>query len=286
MKSSDSRVVLLIAALATVALPAHQVHAQEWDVVRRSFTFIDNELTIDVTAPGAGELHLARGSFGTLEVAARAPGGIAGMGLGGFERNRLALAATGVERVEYLVIVPEEVRVRVRLPGHRGTEVLGSSRAGARFAWQAAPDAVPVRAGGVSRVTDRAGAAAELLAPFVIHAAPVAPSVVSMENLEGIRALSVRIEGSVFRVEADRPLPVPGHEGETLRLGVPAGEKADVVLWVPRRAPFTLRLAGMDVLRLENGEARSLCTPVTRQVLDGTRHWFTFGPLEDGVRCG
>src|SRR5690606_26989643 len=79
----------LMLALAT------PVAAQEHEVARRTFTFIENNLTIEVLGQSPGALHIVRGQPGQIEVAARAADGIAGFGLAGEARDRLKLTAVG-----------------------------------------------------------------------------------------------------------------------------------------------------------------------------------------------
>src|SRR5262245_10860711 len=119
-----------VAALTLLLVSALPVDAQE-DVRRRSFVFLDNNLTIEVLSEDAGVLRVVRGEAGLLEVAARAPNGFASFALGGREENELRLTALG-NRAEYIVVVPEDAYVRVRLPG-KPTEVL--SRPASTYTW-------------------------------------------------------------------------------------------------------------------------------------------------------
>ena len=106
------RAIGLSLALATaVAAPA----AAQSDVARRSFTFFGSDLTIVILDHTAGQLRLVRGSAGRVEVAARAPGGFSGFGLSSAD-GRLRLASTGAYSVDYIVFVPDNVRVQVQTP--------------------------------------------------------------------------------------------------------------------------------------------------------------------------
>src|SRR5687768_5413543 len=76
MKSS----IILASALILCAGPAA---AQEWGVNRRFFTFLDNEVTVEVSAETGGRLHVIRGEQGRIEVSARVDGGMSSFALGG-----------------------------------------------------------------------------------------------------------------------------------------------------------------------------------------------------------
>ena len=64
---------MLVAAVVFGAAPAT---AQEYELTRRQFPFLDNSLTIEVVADGAGRLQVVRGQRGRVEVTARVDGGI------------------------------------------------------------------------------------------------------------------------------------------------------------------------------------------------------------------
>src|SRR6476661_806657 len=97
--------LLALALVGVIAAPA----AAQKDVARHSFTFLDNNLTIQVISEHAGVLRVMRGEFGRVEVAARAPDGVPGFSLGGREGHDLLLTSVGSEKVDYIVVVPEEV---------------------------------------------------------------------------------------------------------------------------------------------------------------------------------
>lgn len=136
--------LLTLAGIVVLAVPMQEASAQEREVLRRTFTFIENDLTVEIDAEAPGELQIARGGLGRVDVAARAAEGFAGLGLAGGSADRLVLTAMGAERVQYLVLVPAEVRVKVRIPGSDRTMTVTSWDRVARYSWDTETEAVPV----------------------------------------------------------------------------------------------------------------------------------------------
>jgi hypothetical protein len=133
MRAKGSAWTLLL--LATLARPGV---AQEGESVRQErFTFLGSDLTIEVLVDVPGKLRLIHGVAGEIDVTGRGRPGIVGFGLAGGDRDELRLTAVGADSVEYLVVVPEDVRVRVRLPGRPVAEVFGTTQATATYTWQA-----------------------------------------------------------------------------------------------------------------------------------------------------
>lgn len=104
------------AALAIAALAATPAAAAAQDLSGGIYAFFDRQLAIEVEPVAPGTLHVIRGRAGRLEVNGRSVGGFAAYGLTGHTRDRLQLTPVGAERVEYMVVVPEHVRVRLHLP--------------------------------------------------------------------------------------------------------------------------------------------------------------------------
>lgn len=109
--------------------------AQDTGVARQRFTFLDHNLLIDVQADAPGTLRIVRGQAGMIDAAGSARPGFVSFGLARRGRAELSLTAVRAERVDYIVVVPPDVRVEVRLPGRRDTELLGALRETATFRW-------------------------------------------------------------------------------------------------------------------------------------------------------
>jgi hypothetical protein len=265
--------------LAAGLAAAPGVHAQEWDVTRRTYAFLDDRLVINVIADAGGELQVVRGDNGRVEVAARSNDGFPGFGLGGDITRELRLTAVGANRVQYLVVVPEHVRVTVRLPGGSQTSLASRAPSG-RYNWQAptgvhtigpAPDAplLPTMPGGL----------------YLVHATRFAPAIVDVPNLSAVRSLAVRFEGAEFRVASSRPLAIsPGNSGR-LDLLI-SGEPLDLVLYVPRAAgSFQLRSGSLRLIESVAGQPRALCGGAVIQKPTAEQDWLTLYPEGGRLAC-
>ena len=286
--------VLGVLAL-TLASP---VAAQEWQVARQQFAFAGSRLEITVDVEAEGRLRLLRGGPGAVRVAGRAVSGFTAAGL--THDDELTLSALGDGPVEYMVSVPEGVWVTVRLPGRSFSQSLASHAAARTFDWEgtaATSRAAPARAGpptgapvgrGPATPVAPVGATAPVPGPeglYTTFAADLAPAVVSLPDLEQVRSLSVRVEGSGFRVAASRPLSLDQGDPRELQI-VPAAPPMDLVLTIPAgTAQFDLQAEGRTVLRVRHGEVATECAPVTRQRLSPDRRWVTFTPVDGDLRC-
>lgn len=262
----------LALALILAATPAV---GQEWQVARESFAFAGSQLEISVEAAAPGTLRIIRGGSGSVRVASRSVSGFTAAGLGG---ERLTLTAAGPGPVDYMVSVPADVWIDVRLPGTRRGESVPGRAESRSFQWDgAAPDADPADA------WLPATSPHEPL--FTTYVRDLPPTVVSLPELANVRSLGVRIEGRRFRVIASRPLSVG--EGSPDRLEIhPEGPPMDLVLTVPATASsFQLRMGGETALLIDGATLTSLCAPVTRQWLSDGRHWLTFTPAGGSLQC-
>ncbi|HUH13778.1 MAG TPA: hypothetical protein VMK65_11735 [Longimicrobiales bacterium] len=287
------------AVAAVLLLGATPALAQEWGVVRQSYLYADTRLVVNVRADVPGEIQLVRGSRGWLDVAARADRGIAGMALGGHRREELVLTSMGAERVLYLVTVPENTRVDIRLPGTRFGQAFWPPHDMARYTWgqesrtgragaaaaAAVPD--PARVAPEPVVAPQEGAAGPREAAYTAFAAARAPLRVEVPAGAAVRTLVVRVEPDAgFRVETGRPMSVTGSGQRYLRVH-PRGEPMDVVLILPTGTrAFALYMGDAEVLRVADGQARALCAPVTEQRLGAGRHRFSFSSPASGMECG
>ena len=139
-----SRVTL--ATLATVVLPATLTIArpataaaqtQDTQTIRRTYTFLGDRLSVRIDGTVPGTLRVIRGEHGRIEVAGRVRHGLAGFGLSSRNGHVLHLTAVGGEHADYILVVPDAVRVEIRLPGQPVAEVVGSFQDAASFRWEA-----------------------------------------------------------------------------------------------------------------------------------------------------
>ncbi|MDX1673246.1 MAG: hypothetical protein R3314_00485 [Longimicrobiales bacterium] len=307
-----------IAAPLVALLLATPITAQEWQVAREQFVYVGTRLTIDVDVDAAGTLRLIRGEPGSVRIASRAQRGFTSSGLA--DDDRLTLSAAGPGPVDYLVAVPENVWVSVRLPGRGLGQNVARGRTGS-WEWETRdrspggisaplprPDArdpapPPPTAGEPTPPTAPPGAPEGASRPASpVESAPdtgrapesplyttfsrsLAPDQVSVPDLSVIERVSVRLEGPNFRVITSRPLAV--EQGRKDRLEIRPAEPMELVLALPAgTASFTLRLGDYTALIVDAGSITTLCAPVTEQWLSNDRRWFTFNPQDGGLDCG
>ncbi|MGK7311232.1 MAG: hypothetical protein ACN0LA_03250 [Candidatus Longimicrobiales bacterium M2_2A_002] len=270
----------ITAALFALALAA-PVTAQEWQVAREEFAYAGTRLTVRIEADAPGTLRLIRGEPGSVRVASRARQGFTTSGLA--EDDELTLGAAGDGPVDYLVAVPENVWVDVRLPGRSLGESVPRGRSGT-WEWNAAdrPTRSPVTEW-VPGAGDEPSADGPLYTTF---SRDLAPATVAVPDLSVVARVTVRLEGQRFRVITSRPLSV--EEGSPREVVIrPADPPMEVVLAVPAgTASFTLRLGGHTALLIDEQTVTTLCEPVTEQWLSNDRRWFTFNPRDGSLDCG
>lgn len=128
-----------IAVVLLLGLPA-VTQAQSAEVGRQRFTFLEHDLRIEVRTAAAGSLRIIRGEAGLIDAAGSAMPGFVAFGLERDGRARLSLTtAARTEQVDYIVIVPRDVRIEVQLPGRRESELVGTLQSDASFEWKS-PD--------------------------------------------------------------------------------------------------------------------------------------------------
>jgi len=238
---------LTLALAVGTAAPA----AAQNDVARRSFNFFNNDLIIEVLDRSAGELRVIRGGHGRVDVAARALGGFAGFGLGGIVNDRLRLSAMGAYRVEYLVSVPDNIRLQVQLPNGDLTPAQGGSEA--TFRWEAAP----TEGGG-----NAPDPAPELPAGSVLtYVNAATPQVVGFPDVARIRSIEVRVAGSDFRIAASRPMAMSPRATDQILINIRGDvDPVDLIFFVPRAADrFGIRVGDEVALMAGQGEIESYC---------------------------
>lgn len=258
--------------LAVVAaLPAY---AQEHGVNRRMYTFLDDDVTIEVSAESGGTLQVIRGEAGVLEVSARAPGGFTAFALGGRNDNTLRLTAAGGERADFVVVVPERTYLRVRLPNRKQGE-LGSRRPGATYTWSA-PSAVST----VSRNAPPTPARSTMA-----HSSATAPRVLNVPNLNSARSITVRVEPGPFMVGGNEWMSV--ERGSSTNVEIRTGSQAaDLEIVVPiETRDFTMKLGGRTALVIRDSQVTSYCQSVTEQEFAGGARRFTYSPEMGRLSC-
>ena len=265
----------MMLVLALVAVPGAAA-AQEYQTTRRSYTFMDNRLTVTVAAEAAGELHVIRGERGRVEVAARSDDGFPGFGLAGSPYRELTLTAPGAGRVQYLVVVPRRVSVSVQLPGERRSRSVSGD--GGVFRWGDDWPGDGLEDTGPILPTTSSGLYVALVRTW-------APRIVDVPDLAAVRSLSVRVEGGEFRVAASRPLAVTAGDRSRLEVNV-AGEPVDIVLYLPAGSSgIEVRSAGQRLAQVTGGHLRSACSGAVVQAPTDHQRWLTVWPEAGRVAC-
>jgi len=259
--------------------------AQEWQVSRESFAFAGHRLTIFVDARTAGTLRVIRGGPGSVRVASRAPTGFTAAGLA--EHDELTLTAAGDGPVDYMVAVPDEVWVQVRLPGRPLGDAMAGHTRSRTYEWGDIP--APLHEPTISPygTTPLPVPPAGNLHPtlFTTFSRSLAPAVVNLPELANIGSVSVRLEPGPFRVLSSRPLSVDLGTSDRLEIQ-PASPPLDLILTVPAGTHrFRLVAAGETALVIEGDSMYTLCSPSTRQWLSHGRRWFTFNPVGGILNC-
>jgi hypothetical protein len=269
MKSS------ILLALALVLGANASAAAQEWGVNRRFFTFLDNEVTVEVTAETGGRLQVIRGEQGRIEVAARVEGGMSSFALGGRDGSTLRITTVGGQNADVILVVPEDTYLRVKLPNSRTGEV-ASSRPSGTFDWPG-PDAEEVSSARMLPAP---------LAPATAHVSDEAPRVLDVPRLNSARRITVDIGSSYFEVSGTRWMAV--RHGSTTNVEIQTGsEPEDLFISIPANTRnFTLRLGGKTALSIRGREVSSYCEPVAElEIAGGAARRFTYTPEAGRLRC-
>lgn len=264
---------LLVFAMAAPA------GAQQWQVAREQYAFAGRQLTVHVQAEVEGTLRIIRGAPGSVRVSSQAGTGLTAAGLTADEH--LTLTAAGDGPLEYVVAVPERVWVDVRLPDRAVIESMGGRERARTFRWAGSAEVTE------ARVRSRVPGPPTMdgAATYTALARPTTPRTVSLPDLSTVRSVTVRVEGSVFRVIASRPLALTPGDPRYLEIR-PAGPPMEIALVVPAgAADFTLTTSGEEALTVRGGEIAVQCSPSTRQWLSGARAWVTFTPIQGMLEC-
>lgn len=275
--------LVVVAALAL----AGPLAAQQ-NVVRGSYTAVSRDLTIVVRTDAPGELRLVHGTWGRIDVVARARHGVPVTSFGGRYGGELNLSNLGGEEVEYYVAVPPEARVTVRLPGSRSGASFSTVSDQASYAWDTPPAGAtgPIRVIRPARASQQvAPGPGEATAPatpvgpdepmlYTLDVALGVPDTIVVTGARRLRDITVRVGGDRYRLRADRPMQLLS--GPTERLDVDAaGSRVRVDLPTGTRS-FALSLDGRTALAVSDGQVTSICSSAARQTLPGGRLWITF----------
>jgi hypothetical protein len=270
-----------------VALPAT---AQELDVTRHSFNFVQTRLDVLVLAEAPGELQLVRGGRGRVEVAARSLDGFASFGLGGRITPELRLTAIGSEAVRYIVSVPENVTVRVRLPQGQNATLAPAQPAGS-FHWggaTAAGDPSPQTGSRPGAPGPAAPGSMALDGPRTLitaHQGTQTPTVMDIPDFASVRSLQLRFGGDAFRISASRPLAVQPGSDAFYRLQL-QGDPLDLMIHIPSTgAPFALWSGDVLIAEYTGAVPTTPCRSVAIQRGEQGQAWFSFYPRDGQLDC-
>jgi hypothetical protein len=258
-------------SLITAALFVPQMAQAQ--VARRLFTFLDNDVTVEVATDAPGTLQIVRGEDGQIDVAARVPGGLSSAALGGRESDRLRLTAVGGSRADFIVTVPEDTYVRVYLPNHKAGS-LASTRGGGSYTWEGR-NPQPVVAQTTALPTG----------PFIAHTTERTPHTISIPNLSSIHTVSVHFGASAFQIVSANAMSVIA--GDPDNLEIRTGDRhEDIQITIPADIRnFTFRLGGRTALTANFGEITAYCDPLSEQDMGGRARWFTFTPEAGRINC-
>lgn len=273
MTNPASHLTRLGAAMLLVAAAALPALAQQ-DVMRDSYGFFGSALDVEVATESPGRIRLIRGQRSRVEVAGRAPDGFTSASLGGRGVRRLTLTALATGPVDFVVSVPEDVRVRVRWEGSGRSELFGTLTETATYAWN----------GSVERPAFETLRTAPPSAPRPASASASSdvPAIVDIAGAHRLDRLTVRIGEPAFSLSPSHRIDAR-RAGDALRFDAPVG--GDVAVQVPADESITLRLDGVDAIVVEHGVVRVLCESMLSQMLPDGRQWLTLTPLA-GRGCG
>jgi hypothetical protein len=276
----------IAAAAATIALvTTAPLQGQQREIDRALFTFGKTTLTVDVAVDIDGTLRVIRGQRGEIRVVARAADGFADFGLKDRRGNVLQLTAIGTDRVDFIVVVPENVRLRVRLPDRPVAETFGMNQPVGTFSWSATPLPAPGHAFHAPVVETPVLAAAPAPGLHIAHSASTPPRALAVSDETELGRLTVLLEGNRFEVATDRALRLRGGSASTLEIRAPGAPLHLVVRLPADTRDFLLQVGSVPALLIRDGAVSALCSPVIDQMLDAHRRSLIFTPTEGRLRC-
>lgn len=117
--------------------PSGQAAPAATESLERTFPFVGNELRVTISGPGAGTLRVARGELGQAGLVARSAGGVPAANLEESPgRTELTLDSGPAARVDYVLTIPAQARLTVRLAGRPGATLSQLDQAGG-WTWPA-----------------------------------------------------------------------------------------------------------------------------------------------------
>lgn len=256
---------------AALVLAAPLALAGQQDVMRDVYGFYGSSLDVEVATESPGRIRLIRGQRSRIEVAGRAPDGFTSAALGGVGVRRLTLTALASGRVDFVVSVPEDVRVRIRWEGSNRSELFGALSRTATYDWE------PV----VERPRFETLRSEPSLSPVGGIGADT-PRLLDIVDAHRADRLTVRVGADHFDVSPASAVDAV-RSGSTLRLTPRPG--AAVAIDVPAGERMTLRLGGVDAIAIDETGVRVLCESVLSQTLPDGQQWLTLTPVpDDGCR--
>ena len=265
-KNPRIRTSLIAAAALLIAATPARARAQQ-DVMRDVYGFFGSSLDVEVATESPGRIRLIRGQRSRIEVAGRAPDGFTSASLGGRGVRRLTLTALASGPVDFVVSVPEDVRVRVRWEGTNRSELFGTLTETATYSWNTTFERPAFESLRSDAPVARAGQSSNGV-----------PRVVEITGAYRLDRLTVRVGEDAFalapahRIDATR-------SGDALHFAAPAG--GDIALNVPNGEELTLRLDGVDAIVIDGAGVHVLCQSVLSQHLPDGRQWLTLTPVPD-----
>jgi hypothetical protein len=129
------------AAAAAQATASAQPAAPAPELVQRSFVYLGHDLRVTILGEAAGTIRVMRGEAGRLDLNGRVVGGLVTTGLEDGSPSELTLASGGASRVDWVLVVPRDVRLSLRLRGQPAA-TLGTLAPAATWNWAAQPSAI------------------------------------------------------------------------------------------------------------------------------------------------
>ena len=105
------------AAAAAQATAGAQPAGPAPERVQRSFVYLGHDLRVTVLGDAGGTIQVVRGEDGRLDLSGRVVGGLASVAMADDTRSELTLTSSGASRIDWVLIVPTDVRVSLRSPG-------------------------------------------------------------------------------------------------------------------------------------------------------------------------
>jgi hypothetical protein len=264
MKNFPGTFSLPILAAAALLSGAQAASAQQ-DVMRDVYRFQGSALEVSVATETAGRIQLIRGQRSRVEVAGRAPDGFTSAALGGAGIRRLTLSALASGPVDFIVSVPEDVRVRVVWQGSNRSELFGPLAHSATFSWDRLVERPSIETFGSSAHARSSVATAAGI-----------PRVIDIRSAHRLDRLSVHVGEPAFAFSGAQR-DAARRAGDVMILD--ATTNSDLAIDVPAGQSMTLRLDGVDAIVIDGSGVRVLCESVLSQSLRDGRQWLTLTPV-------